>query len=210
MIISEHTKIIVHRKRNKPIILILEMVAKKTRGRQNIEMKKIENEDDRMMTFSKRRSGIYKKASELVTLTGAEIGIVLFSLSGKPFTFGHPSLEAVANRFLGSNQQHPNDNTHPLVEVHRRVRINELNQQHNELLRQLDKEKAREKILTQPRKGKETQPPRRETPVDELNHQELLQIDAAVDDLHKTFLAKLKEKTVAASSYMAHPMYFRH
>ncbi|ESR34582.1 hypothetical protein CICLE_v10006500mg [Citrus x clementina] len=110
------------------------MLAKKTRGRQNIEMKKIENEDDRMMTFSKHRSGIYKKASELVTLTGAEIGIVLFSLSGKPFTFGHPSLEAVANRFLGSNQKHPNDNTHPLVEVHRRVRINELNQQHNELL----------------------------------------------------------------------------
>ncbi|KAH9648552.1 Agamous-like MADS-box protein AGL61 [Citrus sinensis] len=157
------------------------MLAKKTRGRQNIEMKKIENEDDRMMTFSKHRSGIYKKASELVTLTGAEIGIVLFSLSGKPFTFGHPSLEAVANRFLGSNQKHPNDNTHPLVEVHRR-----------------------------PRKGKETQPPRRETPVDELNHQELLEMDAAVDDLHKTFLTKLKEKTVAASPYMAHPMYFRH
>ena len=159
IIISEHTKIIVHRKRNKPIILILEMVAKKTRGRQNIEMKKIENEDDRMMTFSKRRSGIYKKASELVTLTGAEIGIVLFSLSGKPFTFGHPSLEAVANRFLGSSQEHPNDNTHPLVEAHRRVRINELNQQHNELLRQVDEEKAREKILKQNRKGRETQPP---------------------------------------------------
>ena len=90
------------------------------------------------------------------------------------------------------------------------MRINELNQQHNKLLRQLDKEKAWEKILTQPRKGKETQPPRREISVDELNHQDLLQMDAAVDDLHKTFLAKLKEKTVAASPYMAHPMYFRH
>ncbi|KAK9180887.1 hypothetical protein WN944_024023 [Citrus x changshan-huyou] len=147
------------------------MVAKKTRGRQNIEMKKIEHEDDRMMTFSKRRSGIYKKASELVTLTGSEIRIVLFSLFGKPFTFGHPSLEV-----------------------------------YNELLRQLDKEKAWEKILTQPRKGKETLSPRRETPFDELNHQELLQMDEAVDDLHKTFLAKLKEKIVASSSYMAHPI----
>ncbi|KAK9181239.1 hypothetical protein WN944_024376 [Citrus x changshan-huyou] len=36
-----------------------------------VEIKKIENEDDRMITFSERRSGIYKKASKLVTLTGA-------------------------------------------------------------------------------------------------------------------------------------------
>ncbi|XP_052289921.1 agamous-like MADS-box protein AGL61 [Citrus sinensis] len=182
------------------------MAAKKTRGRQKIEMKKIENENDRMIAFSKRRSGIYKKASELATLTGAEIGIVVFSPSGKPFSFGHPSLEAVANRFLGLNQEHPNDNTHLLVEAHRRVRISELNQQHNELLRQLDEENAREKILKQNRKGKETQPHWWETPVNEINHQELLQMDTAVDDLHKTFLAKLNEKTAAASSSMAPPI----
>ncbi|KAH9648569.1 MADS-box domain-containing protein [Citrus sinensis] len=92
-------------------------------------MKRIENEDGRLITFSKRRSGIYKKASELVTLTGSEIAILVFSQSGKPFSFGHPSIEAVANRFMGLNQP-VNDNTHPLVEAHRQVRINELNQQH--------------------------------------------------------------------------------
>ncbi|KAH9679262.1 Agamous-like MADS-box protein AGL61 [Citrus sinensis] len=117
-----------------------------------------------MITFSKRRSGIHKKASELVTLTGAEIGI---------------------------------------------VRIGELNQQHNELLCWLDEENAREKILNQNRKGKETQPHWWETPVDELKHQEPLQMDAAVD-LHKTFLAKLYEKPAATSSSMAPPMYFHH
>ncbi|KAK9177868.1 hypothetical protein WN943_027058 [Citrus x changshan-huyou] len=42
-----------------------------------IEMMKIENEDDRIITLSKRRSGIYKKANELVTLTNAEIGVVV-------------------------------------------------------------------------------------------------------------------------------------
>ena len=44
-------------------------------------MKKIENKDDRMITLSKCRSGIYKKASELVTLTSTEIGIVVISLA---------------------------------------------------------------------------------------------------------------------------------
>ena len=90
------------------------------------------------------------------------------------------------------------------------MRISELNQQHNELLCWLDEENAREKILKQNRKGKETQPHWWETPVIEINHQELLQMDAAVDDLHKTFLAKLNEKTAAASSSMAPPMYFHH
>jgi hypothetical protein len=40
------------------------MAAKKTKGRQKVELKRIDNQDDRLITFSKRRSGIYKNASE--------------------------------------------------------------------------------------------------------------------------------------------------
>ncbi|MBA0776189.1 hypothetical protein Gotri_011220 [Gossypium trilobum] len=35
--------------------------GKKTKGKQNIEIKMIENDDDRLITFSNRRLGIYKK-----------------------------------------------------------------------------------------------------------------------------------------------------
>ncbi|KAH9679315.1 MADS-box domain-containing protein [Citrus sinensis] len=149
------------------------MAGKKTKRRQKIEMKKIENEDDRLITFSKRRSGIYKKAT---------------------IHLCQPSVKAIANRFLGMSQLH-NDNIHPLVKAYRHARINELNQQHNDLLRQLDEEKEQEKMLKQMRR---------------LNLQELLQLDSAVDDLHQTFLAKINEKTAAAaaSSSVAPPMYF--
>ncbi|KAJ4703824.1 putative Mads box protein [Melia azedarach] len=182
------------------------MAEKKTKGRQKIEMKRIENEDDRLITFSKRRSGIYKKASELVTLTGAEVGVVVFSPSGKPFSFGHPSIEAVANRFIGVHPP-PNDNTHPLVEAHRQVRIDELNQLHNELLRQLDAEKERGKILKQMTKGKETQQGWWEAPIEELNLQQLLQMNTSFDELHKALLQKLNEKDpVGASSSVLPPM----
>ena len=119
---------------------------KKTKGRQKIEMKKIENEDDRLITFLKRRSGIYKKASELVTLCGAEVGVVIFSPAGKPFSFGHPSVESMANHFLKQNPPQ-GDNPHSLVEAHQKVRINELNQQYNVLSNQLEFEKEREKAL---------------------------------------------------------------
>ena len=80
------------------------------------KMKKIENKDDRMITFSKRISGIYKKASKLVTLPRGDIAIVVLSPSGKPYSFCHPSIEAVANHFMGLDQP-PNDNNHPLFEV---------------------------------------------------------------------------------------------
>ncbi|KAF3331989.1 agamous-like MADS-box protein AGL62 [Carex littledalei] len=72
-------------------------------GRQKIEIKKIKNEEARQVCFSKRRNGLFKKASELSTLCGAEICIVIFSPAGKAFSFGHPSVDSVADRFLSSS-----------------------------------------------------------------------------------------------------------
>ncbi|PON50793.1 MADS-box transcription factor [Trema orientale] len=123
-------------------------IVKKTKGRQKTQMKMIEDEDDRLITFSKRRSGIYKKASELVTLCGAEVGLVIFSPSGKPFSYGHPSIESVANDILlsGTNAAGAasvDAATHPIFEAHRRLRINELNQQYNDLFGHLETEKER-------------------------------------------------------------------
>ncbi|KAB2035891.1 hypothetical protein ES319_D04G184300v1 [Gossypium barbadense] len=53
--------------------------GKKTRGRKKTPMKMIENKEDRLVTFSKRRLGIYKKISELSILCGTEILFIVFS-----------------------------------------------------------------------------------------------------------------------------------
>ncbi|MFQ6671560.1 hypothetical protein Gotur_036073 [Gossypium turneri] len=53
--------------------------SKKPRGKRKIEIKIIENEDDRLISFSKRCTGIYKKISELSTLCGGEILFIIFS-----------------------------------------------------------------------------------------------------------------------------------
>ncbi|ESR34599.1 hypothetical protein CICLE_v10006546mg, partial [Citrus x clementina] len=87
-------------------------MAPKSFEKLKVEIKKIENEDDRMITFSERRSGIYKKAPRFA--------IMVVSPSGEPYSFGHPSIEAVANRFLGLNQP-PIDNNHPLAEARRQL-----------------------------------------------------------------------------------------
>ncbi|KAF3442770.1 hypothetical protein FNV43_RR16687 [Rhamnella rubrinervis] len=71
-------------------------------GRRKIDIKKIENEDSLMVTFSKRRNGLFKKASELCLLSGSEIAIIVFSpRAAKPYVFGHPSSVSVINLFLG-------------------------------------------------------------------------------------------------------------
>ncbi|KAI0515889.1 hypothetical protein KFK09_008557 [Dendrobium nobile] len=73
---------------------------KKGKGRNKIEIKRIDKEANRQVCFSKRRQGLFKKANELCTLCGAEVTIIVFSIAGKPYSFGHPSVDHVLQRFL--------------------------------------------------------------------------------------------------------------
>ncbi|KAL5075071.1 hypothetical protein RYX36_014055 [Vicia faba] len=56
---------------------------RKIQGRQKIEIKKMRNESNLQVTFSRRRSGLFKKAIELSTLCDAQISLVVFSPSEK-------------------------------------------------------------------------------------------------------------------------------
>lgn len=56
-------------------------------GRGKVELKRIENQTNRQVTFSKRRSGLFKKAYELSILCDAEVALLLFSPSGKAYQF---------------------------------------------------------------------------------------------------------------------------
>jgi hypothetical protein len=56
-------------------------------GRGKVELKKIENPANRQVTFSKRRMGLLKKANELAILCDAQIGVIIFSGSGKMYEY---------------------------------------------------------------------------------------------------------------------------
>jgi len=67
--------------------------------RQRIEIKKIDNVTARQVTFSKRRRGLFKKARELSTLCDAEIGLIVFSSTGRLFDYSSSSIGQVIARY---------------------------------------------------------------------------------------------------------------
>lgn len=103
-------------------------MVKKSKGRQKVEMVKMTKESNLQVTFSKRRSGLFKKASELCTLCGAEVAIIAFSPGKKVFSFGHPNVEMLVNRFITRNPPQISG-TMQLIEAHRNASVRELNMQ---------------------------------------------------------------------------------
>ncbi|KAL8460881.1 hypothetical protein ACS0TY_031600 [Phlomoides rotata] len=81
--------------------------GKKTLGRRRIEIKKIEKRSNLQVTFTKRRTGLFKKANELSLLCGAQIVILVQSPGGKIYSFGHPSVENSINCFLTADVPPP-------------------------------------------------------------------------------------------------------
>ncbi|XP_074563403.1 MADS-box transcription factor 16-like [Curcuma longa] len=65
-------------------------------GRGKIVIKKIENPTNRQVTYSKRRTGIMKKAKELTVLCDAQVSIIMFSSTGKLSEYCSPSTETKA------------------------------------------------------------------------------------------------------------------
>ncbi|XWS62495.1 hypothetical protein CRYUN_Cryun06bG0016000 [Craigia yunnanensis] len=67
------------------------ITTKARRGRQKFEIKKLEDESSRQVTFSKRRNGLFKKASERCVLCGAKIaGPALRQLGPKFWSINIP------------------------------------------------------------------------------------------------------------------------
>jgi hypothetical protein len=56
-------------------------------GRGKIVIRRIDNSTSRQVTFSKRRNGIFKKAKELGILCDAEVGLVIFSSTGRLYEY---------------------------------------------------------------------------------------------------------------------------
>ncbi|PNF18552.1 hypothetical protein B7P43_G08491 [Cryptotermes secundus] len=75
--------------------------GKKTKGRVKIKMEYIDNKLRRYTTFSKRKTGIMKKAYELSTLTGTQVMLLVASETGHVYTFATRKLQPMITSEAG-------------------------------------------------------------------------------------------------------------
>ncbi|KAF5192234.1 Mads-box protein agl69 [Thalictrum thalictroides] len=150
---------------------------KKTTGRQKIAMEKIEKPNSLHVTFSKRSNGIFKKATELATLCGAHPFVLIFSPGGKPHLFVHPSVDAIANRFLNNSSGGAQDQDAASYEEHKSTRIDGVAHRYNELNDQVN---VAQKQFDEKRK-------------DNLKFSQYSLITTKVEELSSSMIEKLKE-----------------
>ncbi|MCJ1467816.1 transcription factor of the MADS box [Pseudocyphellaria aurata] len=74
------------------------------RGRQrNHNISFMQNKARRQTTFTKRKGGIMKKASELSILTGTQVLLMVVSETGLAYTFATPKLQPIVAEDEGKN-----------------------------------------------------------------------------------------------------------
>ncbi|CAJ1943542.1 unnamed protein product [Sphenostylis stenocarpa] len=160
-----------------PVISVSTQLGKMVRGKT--QMKRIENETSRQVTFSKRRNGLLKKAFELSVLCDAEVALIIFSTRGRLYEFSSSSINKTVERYqrktkdLGVSNKGIHENTQLMkdgdmsmamkiehLENFRRMllgdeletcSIGELQQLENQLEHSLDKIRARKNQLLRER-----------------------------------------------------------
>ncbi|KAJ4957510.1 hypothetical protein NE237_024621 [Protea cynaroides] len=168
-------------------------MGKISKGRQKIEIKRIQNVDYRQVTFSKRRKGIFKKASELCILCGAEIALIVLSPAGKVFSFGHSSVNSVINRFVDRSSIAQNNNDGSAVR--------ELSRRLTEVNEELETEKKKGlMILDDQFKKEKLHQFWWEEPIDKLDVNELRQVMVAMEELRKNVMKRADQMMETASS----------
>nr|XP_009612707.1 agamous-like MADS-box protein AGL61 [Nicotiana tomentosiformis] len=132
--------------------------------RKSVRLAKIENQNNRQVTFSKRRNGVFKKANELVVMTGAEVGIIVCPQERPP----SPSSPGIDDKY---------------VQMFRKANSSELNTQLNSLQDQLDFALHLKRKLKQMNKKVEGQQEWFKGPIEKMNYIEASMLKEGLEDL---------------------------
>lgn len=68
-------------------------------GRGKIEIKRIDNNTSRQVTFCKRRNGLQKKAYELAVLCDAEVALIVFSTRGRLYEYANNDMNSTIDKY---------------------------------------------------------------------------------------------------------------
>ncbi|KAL9380516.1 hypothetical protein Peur_026173 [Populus x canadensis] len=180
-------------------MVMLNKHKKQTQGRQKIEIKQIEEKSNLQVTFSKRRGGLVKKASELSLLCGAQVAILAFSPGKKVFAFGHPDVDMVLDRFLNESST-----AGELGAASNDPQVQQWNKEYEEALKELEEEKKHVAMAEQWNTVCENDVNARfwwDEPIDDMELEELEEYVRAMEELKKNVAARANELTMATDHF---------
>ncbi|OIT35146.1 agamous-like mads-box protein agl62 [Nicotiana attenuata] len=140
------------------------MSTRLIKGRKSVHLAKIENQNNRQVTFSKRRNGVFKKANELAVMTGAEVGIIVFPPERPP----SPSSPGIDDKY---------------VQMFRKANCMTLNTQLNTLKDQLYLSLNLKSKLKEKNKNLESQQEWFRGPIEKMNYTEASMLKEGLEDL---------------------------
>lgn len=170
--------------------------VKKTQGRRKIAIKPIDNQNSRHVTFSKRRLGLFKKASELCILSGAEIVILVQSLKRQRlFTFGHPSPHAVIDRYLTGKSSPSSSSSAD------EFNLQQNNQYYSQICRDLEAEKKKKENIEESKMMNNNNGGFWwNEPIDDMGIEELEEFMSALEELKKKVTMRADELSLINGS----------
>lgn len=68
-------------------------------GRRKIDIVRIENERHRQVTYTKRKAGLIKKATELAVLCDAQVGLIIFGANAKMSVYSSQPMNELVERY---------------------------------------------------------------------------------------------------------------
>ncbi|CAH8563892.1 unnamed protein product [Schistosoma rodhaini] len=86
-------------------------------GRKKILIKKITDERNRQVTFTKRKLGLMKKAYELSILCDCEIALIVFTSSQKLFQYASSDMDKILLRYTEFNEPHESKTNRDIAEL---------------------------------------------------------------------------------------------
>ncbi|XP_048545142.1 MADS-box transcription factor 50-like [Triticum urartu] len=79
-------------------------------GRGKTQVKLIEDRTSRRVAFSKRRSGLHRKAFQLSVLCDAEVALIVFSPGGRLYEFANAGMQNTIGRYNETNTKDSTSN----------------------------------------------------------------------------------------------------
>lgn len=86
-------------------------------GRKKIEIKKISDEKTLLVTFAKRKKGLYNKAFELGELCDCEIAVIIFTNKNCIHTYASHDLETTVNKYKSRQDRGGHTTRNDMIKV---------------------------------------------------------------------------------------------